>query len=97
MRITLDANLLAYAEGVGDKARFLKARKVIAGFPVENVVILVQVLGELHRVLTGRAERPSGESKEAILGGTNAFAAADTTGRALESALDLAADHRSEI
>ncbi len=97
MRITLDTNILVYAEGVGDKARCLRAREVIAGLPVENVIIPVQVLGELHRVLTRKAGRSSGEAKEAILGWTDAFATLDTTGPALESALDLAADHGFRI
>lgn len=97
MRITLDTNVLAYAEGVGDEARCHMAREVIAGLPVVNVLIPVQVLVELHRVLTRKAGRSSGESKEAILGWTDAFATIDTTGPALESALDLAVDHGLQI
>jgi predicted nucleic acid-binding protein len=97
MRIVLDTNILAYAEGVGDKTRCLKAREVVAGLPVENVLIPVQVLGELYRVLTRKAGRPPLDSKKAILGWTDAFTTLDTTKPAMESALDLAADHNFQI
>jgi predicted nucleic acid-binding protein len=97
MRIVLDTNIVAYAEGMGDKARCLLAREIIAGLPVENVLIPVQVLGELYRILTRKAGRKPVESKEAILGWSDAFATLDTTRPALESALDLAADHDFQI
>ncbi len=97
MRVVLDTNIVAYAEGVGDKARCLRAREVVAGLPVEKVLIPVQVLGELYRVLTRKAGRTPSDSKKAILGWTDAFTTLDTTKPAMESALDLAADHEFQI
>jgi predicted nucleic acid-binding protein len=97
MRIALDTNILAYAEGVGDKARCLKARNLIARLPVEKVLIPVQVLGELHRVLTKKAGRKPTEVKKAILGWTDAFVVLDTTRSAMEGALDLTVGHGLQI
>ena len=68
MRLTLDTNVLAYAEGVGDARRCFLARELIAGLPIEKVLIPVQVLGELHRVLIGKAGRTAEQSKEDLLG-----------------------------
>lgn len=97
MRIALDTNILAYAEGVGDEVRCLQAREVIAVIPVEDILIPIQVLGELHRVLTGKAFRESAETKDAILGWADAFTTAETSWPAMESALDLVADHGLQI
>jgi predicted nucleic acid-binding protein len=97
MRIVLDTNITAYAEGVGDEVRCLKAREIIAALPAENVLIPIQVLGELHRVLTRKAGWQPAEVKKALIDWADAFATLDTTRPALESALDLAADHDFQI
>jgi predicted nucleic acid-binding protein len=97
MRIVLDTNIVVYAEGVGDKVRCLRAREVIAVLPVENVLIPIQVLGELHRVLTRKAGWKPAEAKKALIGWTDAFATLDTTRPAMGSALDLATDHGFQI
>lgn len=97
MRIALDTCILAYAEGVGDELRCTAAREVVAALPPENVLIPTQVLGELHRVLTGKAGRGATEFRDAVLGWADAFPIGDSTWRAMESALDLVADHRLQI
>lgn len=93
MRLALDTNVLAYAEGVGDEFRCRKARELVAILPVEDVLIPSQVLGELHRVLTGKAERNAVEVREAAIGWADAFEVGDSTWRAMESAFDLVAAH----
>jgi predicted nucleic acid-binding protein len=55
MRIAIDTNILAYAEGVGDVARRDSALDLLKRLPPEIIIIPVQVLGELFRVLTGKA------------------------------------------
>ena len=97
MRVALDTNVLAYAEGVGDEARCRQAFEIISVLSVEDVLIPVQVLGELHRVLMGKAMRTAGETKEAVLGWADAFPSGDATWKALASALDLIADHGLQI
>lgn len=97
MRIALDTNILAYAEGVGDKARCGMARALIERLPVESVLLPAQTLGELYRVLTAKAKRKASPARNAILGWADSFEVADSTWTAFQSALDLAADHQLQI
>ena len=55
MLVALDTNILAYALGINDAGRRARAEGLIAALPDANVVIPVQVLGELFRVLTGKS------------------------------------------
>lgn len=96
-RIALDTNILAYAEGVGDAKRCKAARELVARLPGHRVVIPAQTLGELHRVLTGKAGRAANDAKLAILSWADAYEVADSTFDAMRAALDLAADHQIPI
>lgn len=93
MRIALDTNLIAYAEGVGDARRCRAARALVARLPGRLVVVPTQALGELYRVLIGKARRTPPEAKAAVLAWADAFEIADSTLPAMRSALDLAAGH----
>ncbi len=97
MRAALDTSILAYAEGVGDKARCQMARTLIGQLPVDRVLLPAQTLGELYRVLTGKAKRDAVATREAILGWTDSFEVADSTWTAFQSALDLAVDHKLQV
>jgi predicted nucleic acid-binding protein len=96
MRIGLDTNLLAYAEGVNDARRQARAIEIVSAVSADAVVP-VQVLGELFRVLTSKARRTGDEARAAILSWRDAIATRDTTAAALAAAMDLAADHRLSI
>ena len=97
MRIAFDTNLMAYAEGVGDARRCEAARKLIARLPGNRIVIPTQTLGELHRVIVGKARRTAANAKMAVLGWSDAYDVADSTFDAMRAALDLAADHPMPI
>ena len=97
MRIALDTNILAYAEGAGDKARCKAARTLIERLPVEAILLPAQTLGELYRVLTGKTKRKAAPARKAILSWADSFEVADSTWTAFQSALDLAADHQLQI
>lgn len=97
MRIALDTNILAYAEGLGDKARCKMARALIERLPVESVLLPAQTLGELYRVLTAKAKHKASPARAAILGWADSFAVADSTWASFQSALDLACDHQMQI
>ena len=58
MRVGLDTNVLAYAEGVGDEARRKSAEDLIATLAGLDVCVPVQVLAELHRVIRTKGGRP---------------------------------------
>ena len=97
MKVALDTNILAYAEGVGDAVRCKMARVLIEQLPVESVLLPAQTLGELYRVLTGKAKRKAAPTRNAILGWADSFEVADSTWTAFQSALDLAVDHDLQI
>ena len=97
MRVALDTNVLAYAEGVGDEVRCTAAIKLIEQLPAELILLPAQTMGELYRVLTGKAKRDTADVREAILAWADSFEVADSSWVAFQSALDLAADHGLQI
>jgi predicted nucleic acid-binding protein len=88
---------MAYAEGVGDAKRCRAARNLVARLPGHLVVVPVQTLGELYRVLVGKAGNAPAAARAAILSWADAFDVADSTFDALRAALDLAADQQTPI
>ena len=93
MRVALDTNILAYAEGIGDVARQRASLELIQSLPSSLVVIPAQCLGELFRVLTGKARRDAASARQAILGWADAFTTADSTWAAFQSAMDAITSH----
>jgi predicted nucleic acid-binding protein len=77
MRIALDTNVLAYAEGANGAIMRDRALKLIQQLPPEAVVLPVQTLGELFNVLSWR----------------DAYAVVETSASAIVNAMDLASDH----
>ena len=55
MRIALDTNVLAYAEGVNGAIMRDKALKLIQRLPAGTIVLPAQTLGELFNVLVRKA------------------------------------------
>lgn len=97
MRIALDTNVLAYAEGIGDQARRDTSLLLLERLPVNDVLLPAQTLGELYRVLTGKVRRNPGKSREAILSWADSYDVADSSWTAFQSALDLGVDHGLQI
>ena len=97
MRIALDTNILAYAEGVGDEPRCSMAISLLEQLPPEVILLPAQTLGELFRVLTGKAGRDPVFSREAIMSWVDSYETADSSMTAFQSAIDLAVDHRLQI
>lgn len=97
MRVALDTNVLAYAEGVGDDDRCRAALTLIERLPAEVAVLPAQALGELYRVLVGKAKRRPVDARAAVLSWADSFEVADSTWPAFQSAFDLSADHGLQI
>ena len=97
MRLALDTNILAYAEGVGDAPRSRKAANLIAKLNVSDVVLPAQVLGELYNVLTRKANRSAPGARDAILSWADAFNVADSTYASVIASCDLAAAHQLQF
>jgi predicted nucleic acid-binding protein len=94
MRVALDTNVLAYAEGLGDDVRCQLASDLIAKLDPINSLVPVQVLGELSRVLTTKLKKSSADARELLLSWSDAAVVADTTCTAFQSAMDLTVDHQ---
>lgn len=97
MRVALDTNILAYAEGVNGAASKKVALEMIGKLPVEATFLPVQALGELFHVLVRKAGRSPGRAKSAILSWQDAFPLIETSPAVLLAGIDLAAHHRLGI
>jgi predicted nucleic acid-binding protein len=93
MRVALDTNILAYAEGVNGAARKKAALEIIEKLPEETTFLPVQVLGELFQVLVRKAERSPQKARAAILSWQDAFPLIETSPAVLLAAVDLAVHH----
>lgn len=97
MRVALDTNILAYAEGIGDSDRQRASLDLIRMLPSSLVVIPAQCLGELFRLLTGKAQRDAASAQKAVFGWADAYETADSTWTALQSAMDVAMHHNLQV
>ena len=97
MRVALDTNILAYAEGIGDTARRDASLNLLDRLPAGSVVLPAQTLGELFRVLTGKAKCPPDAARTRIQQWADSYDVADSTWAALQSAFDLTVDHSLSI
>ena len=97
MKVGLDTNILAYAEGTNGIAMRDKALDLVQALPVSSVVLPTQVLGELFNVLVLKAKRPAADARTAILGWRDAYPLSETSESVMINAIDLASDHRLRI
>lgn len=97
MRIAIDTNILAYAEGIGDATRRDASINLLTRLPPQYVLIPAQVMGELFRVLTGKTECSPDTARSRILQWADSFDVADSTWSAFQSAFDLTDDHGFRI
>jgi predicted nucleic acid-binding protein len=97
MRLTLDTNVLAYAEGVNGAQGKKTALEIIEKLPGDTTFLPVQVLGELFHVLVRKAGRSPERARAAILSWHDAFPLIETSPAVLFAAADLAARHGFSI
>lgn len=90
MRVALDTNVLAYAEGLNGPAMKRAALDLLGKIPQNSVVLPVQVLGELFQLLVRKAGRAPDAARQSILTWRDAYALAETSSAVLLGALDLA-------
>ncbi len=97
MRVALDTNILAYAEGIGDSRRCDEAISLVENLPSNRVLLPAQTLGELYRVLNGKANKTPEETREAILSWADSFDVLDSTWSSFQAAFDLSTFHKLQI
>jgi predicted nucleic acid-binding protein len=94
LRVALDTNVLAYAEGVNGTGMKSVALELLGKLPQASVVLPVQTLGELFQVLVRKAGRSTADARSAILSWRDAFALVETSAGALLAATDLVVNHQ---
>jgi predicted nucleic acid-binding protein len=97
VRVALDTNVLAYAEGINAAQRRGSALDLVQRLPQEATVIPVQVLGELFNVLVRKGGRSRADAREALLGWRDTFPVIETSPEIMLTAVDLATDHQFGI
>ena len=97
MRVAVDTNVLAYAEGINGAEKRLAAWTVIGKIRSENPAVPAQVLGELFHVLVRKAGLSSDRARVSVLEWSGVFQVVDTASATLFKATDLAADHNLQI
>ena len=97
MKVALDTNVLAYAEGINGGERRDAALDLIGRLPQEAIVIPVQVLGELFNVLVRKAGKSRNDARENELSWSDTFSVIETSSEVMLTATDLATDHHFGI
>ena len=97
MRLALDTNVLAYAEGVNGAVMKKAALALVQKLPGDTTFVPVQVLGELFHLLVRKADRSPERARAAILSWQDAFPLVETSSGVLLAAADLATHHHLGI
>jgi predicted nucleic acid-binding protein len=97
VRIAIDTNILAYAEGIDDAERQQEARLILASAATQQLVIPLQGLGELFSVLRRKSSLPPETIKQTVLDWQDTAICVPTTLNVLTRATDLATDHHLNI
>jgi predicted nucleic acid-binding protein len=97
VRVALDTNVLAYAEGVNGLSMKRLALELVERLPQASVVLPVQTLGELFQVLVRKARRSPASARSAVVAWRDAFALSDTSTGVMLAAADLAVNHQLGI
>ncbi len=97
MRVVLDTNILAYAEGVNGALMKKAALEVVRKLPEGATLLSVQTLGELFNLLVRKAGRSPAKARKAILSWRDAFPLIETSAEVMLAAADLATDHQLGI
>jgi predicted nucleic acid-binding protein len=97
VRVALDTNVLAYAEGVNGADMKETALELLGKLPEGAVLLPVQALAELFHLLVRKAGRTPAKARTAILSWKDAFPVIETSTDVLAAAADLATDHRFAI
>ncbi len=97
MKVALDTNILAYAEGVNGAAMKEASVDIIRKLLPDRAVIPVQTLGELFNVLVRKAGQSRKKAQRSMMSWYDALPVAETTAAVMLAAVELAASHNLGI
>jgi predicted nucleic acid-binding protein len=95
--VSLDTNLLVYAEGSDGTSKQTVALHVLRLLPRRTTIVPVQVLGELFNVLVRKRQYSRADARRTILTWHDAFTTTGTSVDTLISAADLATIHQLSL
>ena len=93
VRVALDTNVLAYAEGINGPERKQAALQVIQDLAGEEVILPIQATAELFTVLTRKGRWPAAQARAAVRQWMDSYPVVDTTAAVLAEAMELAVAH----
>lgn len=93
MRVAVDTNILAYAEGVDRPEDQENAWHVLEGLSSCELHVPVQVLGELFNVLIKKGKRTRTQARDSVLTWQDSYRSIDIREDVTLASLDLANDH----
>lgn len=97
MRVALDTNVIAYAEGVNTASKRQVALSLLHRIPRETIALPVQVVGELFNVLVRKQGLSPQQSHTIIKGWSESVSLVATSPEVMESAIIAVRDHRLSI
>ncbi len=97
MRVALDTNVLAYAEGVNGVPMQNVAIELLKKVPRGSALVPVQALGELFNLLVRKVGRSSARAHASIVSWQDTFPLIETSAAIMLGAVELAKDHRLGI
>ena len=97
MRVALDTNILACAEGVNGASMQDSAVRTISRLTADTTFLPLQTLGELFYLLVRKAKRSPRQARSAVLIWKDAFPQIETSRNVMLTAIELASDHHFKI
>jgi len=97
VRVALDTNVLATAEGINGAERRDAALVLIRRLPQEAAVVPAQVFGELFNVLVRKGGKSRSDARGALLSWRDTLPVVETSPEVMLAAADLATDHQLGI
>lgn len=97
MRLALDSNVLAYAEGVNGASMQNAALDLVAKLNTNTTFLPVQVLGELFNILVRKARLSRDKAAAVLLLWQDAFPSIETSQEVMVTAIGLACRHQISI
>ena len=97
MRVALDTNIMAYAEGIDDDRMQAIVVDLLLKLPSGDTILPVQTLGELFNVLVRKGGRSRDAARTAVLKWRDGFPVIETSAAIMLAATDLAVDHQLNI
>jgi predicted nucleic acid-binding protein len=97
MRLALDTNVLAYAEGVNGATMQDVALAIVSKLPTSETFLPLQVLGELFNLLVRKSARSQQQARSSLLVWQDAFPVIEISRNVMLTAIDLASGHHFKI